>query len=131
LKECLTFGVTGCLLKDTSEMDLGAALRRLLAGEVVIDHRIADRLARALVQSQTARGKPLTSREADVLEFLAQGASNRAIAGQLDLSEATVKGYVTTLFEKLGATSRLEAVVRAYETGLVQVPSGGPAEPVY
>jgi two-component system nitrate/nitrite response regulator NarL len=121
LRDCLSAGATGCLLKDTSEIDLGSALRNLLAGEVVIDPRIADRLARALVQSPSSRVKPLTSREADVLSLLAQGASNRAIAGTLDLSEATVKGYVTTLFEKLGATSRLEAVIRAYESGLVEL----------
>lgn len=121
LRDCLSAGATGCLLKDTSEIDLGAALRSLLAGEVVIDPRIADRLARALVQSPSSRVRPLSARERDVLSLLAQGASNRAIAKKLDLSEATVKGYVTTLFEKLGATSRLEAVVRAHESGLVEL----------
>jgi DNA-binding NarL/FixJ family response regulator len=123
LRACLMTGATGALLKDTSEMDLGAALQQLLAGDVVIDPRIADRLARSLVQARPPRLKPLTTREMEVLRLLARGASNRAIAGRLDLSEATVKGYVTTLFEKLGASSRLEAVVRAYESGLVPLPA--------
>ena len=124
LRECLSAGATGCLLKDTSEIDLGAALRQLLDGEIVIDPRIADRLARTLVSPPDRTSGRLTARERDVLILLSQGASNRVIADRLFLSEATVKGYMTSLLEKLGASSRLEAVVRAHEAGLVDFGRG-------
>jgi len=122
IRACLSAGANGCLLKDTSEVDIGAALRALLAGEFVIDPRIATELAR---ESLTAQREPrsLTNREQDVLALLARGCSNRKIAQQLFLSETTVKGYVTDILQKLDASSRLEAVVHAYELGLVAHPS--------
>jgi DNA-binding NarL/FixJ family response regulator len=149
LHACLDVGANGCLLKDTAEVDLGAALRATLAGQFVIDPRIARQLAREaakplvqeavrqatqggvgqLVQGDVRRQPEvtvsLTDREQDVLELLAHGCSNRKIAQQLYLSETTVKGYVTDLLHKLDATSRLEAVVRAYELDLVLRPTRG------
>ena len=119
LRACLAAGATGCLLKDTSEIDLGAALNQLLAGEIVIDPRIANRLAQTLVEHGGQSIDRLTGREHEVLILLSRGLSNRAIAEALFLSEATVKGYVTSLLEKLSASSRLEAVVRAQQFGLV------------
>ena len=62
--------------------------------------------------------EPLSERELEVLHLLAQGRSNRAIARQLELSEATVKRHVSKLLGKLGASSRLEAVIRASDAGL-------------
>lgn len=124
LRECLMAGATGCLLKDTSEIDLSGALRQLLDGDVVIDPRIADRLVRTLVRSSASHDVRLSARELDVLRLLSHGASNRSIASRLDLSEATVKGYVTSLLKKLGASSRLEAVVRAHESGTIDLGRG-------
>lgn len=121
IKSCLAAGAHGCLLKDTAEIDVADSLRRIAAGESVIDHRIAQRLAVDLVGTLRGedRGVRLTSRERDVLALLAEGCSNRVIAARLELAETTVKGYVGSLLEKLDASSRLHAVVRASEQGLL------------
>ncbi|MFE2422078.1 response regulator [Streptomyces hokutonensis] len=119
LRACVAAGANGCLLKDTSEVNIGAALRALLAGQFVLDPRIARQLAPEFTRRQARGTVRLTDREQEVLGLLAHGYSNRRIAQELCLSETTVKGYVTDLLQKLDATSRLEAVVRAYELGLV------------
>lgn len=121
IKACLASGAHGCLLKDTSEVDVAAALRRIAAGQDVLDPRIAQRLAEDLVGELRGDGGRvrLTSRERDVLQLLAEGCANKIIAERLALAETTVKGYVGTLMEKLGATSRLHAVVRASELHLL------------
>jgi two-component system nitrate/nitrite response regulator NarL len=122
IRACLAAGANGCLLKDTSEVDIGAALKALLAGEFVIDPRIARQLLAGDTVGQQQGAVHLTHREHEVLGLLARGCSNRKIAQELFLSETTVKGYVTDLLQKLGASSRLEAVVHAYEVGLIAQP---------
>jgi DNA-binding NarL/FixJ family response regulator len=120
IRGCLLAGADGCLLKDTSETDMAAALRTTVAGAPALDSRIAFQLARDLVSEPTRPAAPrLSGREQEVLHLLAQGLSNRAIARQLELSEATVKSHVSRLLDKLGASSRLEAVIRASDTGLI------------
>lgn len=121
IRACLLAGADGCLLKDTSETDMAQALRSVVGGGPAIDSRVAFELARDMVGEQaTAAGIPhLSGRERDVLQLLAEGRSNRAIAERLDLSEATVKGHVSRLLDKLNASSRLEAVVRASDAGLI------------
>ena len=99
---------------------MAAALRATVTGAPALDPRIAFQLARDLADEPTRAGAPhLSGREQEVLRLLAQGRSNRAIARQLGLSEATVKGHVSRLLDKLNASSRLEAVVRATSTGLI------------
>lgn len=119
IKGCLATGANGCLLKDASEADIGESLRRIMAGETVIDPRIAERMA--LEYARVLRGDAvlLTPREREVLRLLAEGLSNRAIAETLSLAESTAKGYVATLLQKLGADSRLQAVVQADRAGLL------------
>jgi two-component system nitrate/nitrite response regulator NarL len=120
IRDCLLAGADGCLLKDTSETDMAAALRTSVTGTPALDARIAFQLARDLTSEPTRAGEPhLTGRERDVLRLLAEGRSNRAIARQLGLSEATIKGHVSRLLDKLNASSRLEAVVRATDAGLI------------
>lgn len=120
IRDCLAAGADGCLLKDTAEVDLAAALRAILDGESVLDPRIAQRLATDLLGKRpSSTGIQLTARERDVLQLIAEGCSNRAIATRLLLSETTVKGYVSNLLGKLNATSRLEALVRASDAGLL------------
>jgi two-component system nitrate/nitrite response regulator NarL len=120
IRDCLQAGALGCLLKDTSEGDMTLALRSVAAGRAFIDPRIAQDIVVELATGrQAARNVRLTARERDVLRCLADGRSNRQIAAQLILTESTVKGYVSNLLEKLGAASRLEAVVRAGEAGLL------------
>ncbi|EFL21196.1 DNA-binding response regulator [Streptomyces himastatinicus ATCC 53653] len=123
LHSCLVAGANGCLLKDASELDVGAALRALLAGQFVLDPRVAKQLAPEIIKPRTGGTVRLTDREQEVLTLLAHGCSNRKIAQQLCLSETTVKGYVTDLLQKLDASSRLEAVVRGCELGLVALRS--------
>lgn len=120
IRECLAAGADGCLLKDTSEMDMAAALRTVLAGGSVLDPRVAFLLARELASEPRRAGGPqLSRREREVLDLLAEGCSNRMIARRLLLSEATVKGHISNLLDKLGASSRLEALVRASDAGLI------------
>lgn len=120
IRDCLLAGADGCLLKDTSETDMAAALRATVTGRPALDPRIAFQLARDLVSEPARASAPhLSRREQDVLRLLAQGRSNRAIARQLELSEATIKGHVSRLLDKLNASSRLEAVVRATDAGLI------------
>lgn len=119
IRECLAAGAHGCLLKDTSEADVGDSLQRILAGETVIDPRIAERMALEYTRMLRGETVQLTPREREVLRLLAEGLSNRAIAERLSLAESTVKGYVATLRQKLGAASRLQAVVQADRAGLL------------
>lgn len=116
IRDCLAAGASGCLLKDTDELDFAAALRAVLAGENFLDPRMAQRIAFDAVNSD---GPSLTGREREVLSLLAQGCPNRAIADRLVISETTVKGHVSNLIGKLDASSRLEVVVRASEAGLI------------
>jgi DNA-binding NarL/FixJ family response regulator len=121
IKRCLAAGADACLLKDTVTVDLRKALQEVVAGKRVIDPRIAQTLASDHVR--VLRGEPptveLTARERDVLELLAEGCSNRLIAERLFIAETTVKGYVSNLLDKLGARSRLQAVINASEHGLL------------
>jgi len=119
IRACIAAGAQGCVLKDATDVDVGETLRRVLCGETVFDPRIADDMAREYSASLQGKRLELTERELEVLALLADGLSNRAIAGQLHLAESTVKGYVATLLEKLGVDSRLQAVVRAHRDGLL------------
>jgi DNA-binding NarL/FixJ family response regulator len=120
IRDCLQAGATGCLLKDASEVDLAGSLRTIVSGRAVIDPRAAQQMALDMAESSiSASPVRLTVREREVLSCLAEGRSNRQIADRLIISEATAKGHVSSLLEKLGAASRLQAVVRAGQAGLL------------
>ena len=121
IRDCLVAGADGCLLKDTSETDMAEALRTAVSGGSALDARVAFRLARDLASGSAndSGGNELSRRQQEVLRLLAEGRSNRSIAQLLGLSEATVKGHVSRLMDKLNASSRLEAVVRAADAGLL------------
>lgn len=121
IRDCLLAGANGCLLKDSSETDMAAALRAAMGGGSAIDSRVAFRLAKDIVGQDLADSRlpRLSGREREVLQLLAEGRTNRAIAERLALSEATVKGHVSRLLDKLDASSRLEVVVRALDAGLI------------
>src|SRR5262249_31178220 len=99
IRGCLASGARGCLVKDTSEADLADDLRRVMAGEVVLDRRVAEKMAVEYATMLQAAPIRLTDREREVLGLLAEGLSNRAIADALCLAESTVKGYVASLLE--------------------------------
>lgn len=121
IRQCLAAGADGVLLKDAEPDDLITRLRHLAAGTRVIDPRVAQSLAVDMVSA--LRGETaqvvLSPREREVLDLLAEGCSNKQIAGRLFIAETTVKGYVAALLDKLGVESRLQAVVRAAQRGLL------------
>jgi DNA-binding NarL/FixJ family response regulator len=120
----LRAGASGFLLKDLSPEGLIAAVRLIAAGDALlapsITRRLVERFARPAPEVSHAALATLTARELEVLELLARGLSNGEIAGMLFLSEATVKTHVARIFPKLSLRDRVQAVVFAYETGLVR-----------
>ncbi|MGI5217767.1 response regulator [Nocardia sp. CA-290969] len=122
----LRAGASGFLLKDTPPEDLISAIRSVAAGDAVVSPKVTKRLLDRLIAEQPAPSRDpavlevLTAREREVLEEIAAGRSNAEIAGRLYLSEATVKTHVGRVLTKLDLRDRVQAVVLAYETGLVR-----------
>jgi DNA-binding NarL/FixJ family response regulator len=120
----LTAGASGFLLKDVSPEQLVSAVRTVQGGDALlapsITRRLVERFApRAAGSTQVhADLSDLTPRELEVLRLLARGLSNAELAGELSLSEATVKTHVARILAKLQLRDRVQAVVLAYETGL-------------
>jgi DNA-binding NarL/FixJ family response regulator len=123
--EALRAGASGFLLKDSPRHDLIAAVRAAAAGDALLAPSVTRRLIEAFARrpretspspSQLAS---LTARERDVLLLLARGRSNAEIASVLFVSDATVKTHVGNLLAKLGLRDRVQAVILAYETGIV------------
>ncbi|MFD4873973.1 response regulator [Streptomyces sp. NPDC058420] len=127
--DALAAGASGFLLKDVTAERLFEAVRVVAAGEALLAPGITRRLiaefARLRPKAPT-RGKldVLTPRETDVLRLLAEGLSNPELAARLHVGEETVKTHVSRILSKLGLRDRTQAVVMAYETGLV-VPRTG------
>lgn len=111
-------GAVGYLLKDTPAEELVATIRRVHAGEPFIQPEIASRMLRDLVHPAASPLEPLTEREREVLVLLAQGMSNKAIAGRLVLTEGTVKNHVSNILGKLQAENRTQAAEIARKYGL-------------
>jgi DNA-binding NarL/FixJ family response regulator len=120
----LRAGASGFLLKDVPPERLVAAVRQVGAGDVLLAPEITRRLVARYAQSPSGvdpdRLAPLTGREREVLELIARGLSNVEIAGTLYLSEATVKNHVNRILAKLGLRDRAQAVIAAYESGLIR-----------
>jgi DNA-binding NarL/FixJ family response regulator len=124
--EAMKAGASGFLLKDAPRDQLVGAVRTVAAGDALL----APALVRRLIEDFVRRPPPgarsptdlgeLTERELEVLELIARGLANAEIAEQLFLIEATVRTHVSHIFAKLGLRDRVQAVVLAYETGLVQ-----------
>ena len=121
----LTAGASGFLLKRTSPEQLLEALRAVAAGDSLLSpsvtRRVIDRMA-ALPSGEALldrRVEQLTAREREVLEQLARGLSNAEIAAALVIEESTVKTHVKRVLMKLGLRDRVQAVIFAYESGLV------------
>jgi len=121
----LRAGAAGFLVKSTPPEDLIGLVRVAAEGTTVLSAAAARRLIAASADSQPARDQArqlvatLTEREAEVLACLGEGLSNAQIAGRLYLSEATVKGYVSRMLDKLGLANRTQAGLLAHDAGLV------------
>jgi DNA-binding NarL/FixJ family response regulator len=123
----LRAGASGFLLKDAPTEEVVAAVRAVAAGDAVLSasvtRQLLDQVARRLpaaVSRQQTKLDSLTQRELEVLRMLASGLSNAEIAGALVVSEATVKSHVSALLGKLGLRDRVQAVIYAYETRLIE-----------
>ncbi|MER7502612.1 response regulator transcription factor [Nonomuraea pusilla] len=125
--EALRSGASGFLLKDVPPDELVQAIRVVAAGDAIVApsvtrrllDRFASRLPSAHEQPAPARLDRLTERELEVLRLIAKGMSNAEIAAKLVVSETTVKTHVGNVLTKLGLRDRVQAVVLAYETGLI------------
>jgi DNA-binding NarL/FixJ family response regulator len=125
-------GASGFLLKDTPPGDLVSAIRAVASGDAVVSPSVTRRLLDRFLGAggggelrDAAVLDVLTDREREVLTLVAKGLSNTEIAEKLFLSEATVKTHVGRILSKLGLRDRVQAVVLAYETGLVRPGDGG------
>jgi DNA-binding NarL/FixJ family response regulator len=125
--EALRAGASGFILKDVPTAELVHAVRVVAAGDALLSptvtRRLLDRVGRRLPASAPlglAALAELTEREREVFELLARGLSNAEIAEALIVGDATVKTHVSNVLSKLGLRDRIQAVVMAYESGLIE-----------
>jgi DNA-binding NarL/FixJ family response regulator len=123
--EALRVGASGFLLKDVTAERLFEAVRVIAAGEALLAPTVTRRLISQFASLHSARTSPstalsvLTPRETQVLQLVAEGLSNQEIAQRLTVTDETVKTHVSRMLAKLGLRDRTQAVVAAYENGLV------------
>ena len=123
--DALQAGASGFLLKDTPPAQLTDGIRAVADGEALLAPTVTRRLIEEFARIGSARASApaeldeLTPRETEVLKLLARGLSNAEIAAELVLGDTTVKTHVTHVLAKLGLRDRVQAVVLAYESGLV------------
>jgi len=124
--EALRVGALGYLLKDLSGQELANAVRTVADGGALIDPSVARKVVTEFARltpptrpMNDGLPEPLTEREMDVLRLLAEGLSNREIGYKLSLTEGTVKNYVTSVLQKIGARDRTQAALRGRELGLM------------
>jgi len=127
--EALRMGASGFLLKDAPEDQLMAAIRVAADGGSILAPSVTRRLIEEFVRRRPSSGQPdrlagLTARETEVLRLVARGLSNQEIAQQFVVSEHTVRTHVAHLLQKLDLRDRTQAVVLAYESGLIRPGEG-------
>jgi DNA-binding NarL/FixJ family response regulator len=127
--DALRAGASGFLLKNAPPEELVQAIRVVAAGRALLDPAVTRRVIEEFARSPApgpvpAEVRQLTERELEVLHLVAQGLSNAEIAASLVVSEATVKTHVARMLAKLGLRDRVQAVVYAYERGLVRPGAG-------
>jgi DNA-binding NarL/FixJ family response regulator len=125
--EAMLAGASGFLLKDVPRRQLIEGVRTVAAGDALLAPAITKRLIEqfvkrppAALRTSLSRFEVLTARELEVLKLVARGRSNSEIAGELYVSEATVKTHVAHALAKLDLRDRVQAVVFAYESGLIE-----------
>jgi DNA-binding NarL/FixJ family response regulator len=122
--EALRAGASGFLLKTTSPEDMVRAIRIIAAGGALLAPSVTQRVIADYIRRTPPTAPPstesLTEREAEVLKLIAAGKSNATIATELGIGEATVKTHVSRILSKLDLRDRVQAVVFAYESGLLQ-----------
>jgi two-component system NarL family response regulator len=128
LYDAIKAGATGYLLKDTAIEDVPVSIRKVYDGESIISPSMASKLltefqdlSKKVEQRQQLATPSLTTREIEVLRFVAKGMSNREIAEELYISENTVKNHVRNILEKLHLHSRMEAVLYAMRERIIDL----------
>jgi DNA-binding NarL/FixJ family response regulator len=129
--DALDAGASGFLLKNCPPERLLDAVRLVASGDALLEPAVTMRVISEFARRRRStrhdgRLETLTAREQDILRHVATGRSNTEIAGELFLSEATVKSHLTRILQKLGARDRVQAVVYAYESGFVMPGNGHP-----
>jgi DNA-binding NarL/FixJ family response regulator len=123
LLAALKAGAAGYLLKDVSRVDLVSAVKKVLAGESILQGDVAARMLRRLARetrrSHPGPGPALTDRQMQVLQRIAQGKTNREIASDLWITPGTVKVHIERIIDALGVSDRTQAAVRAIELGII------------
>lgn len=125
--EALRAGAAGFLVKDADADEIAVAIRAAVAGHAVLHPSVTRRVVERFVQTHhVAMELPtgLSDREVEVLRHVARGLTNREIAVSLFVSEATVKSHVHSILTKCGLRDRTQAIILAYETGLVSAGDG-------
>jgi DNA-binding NarL/FixJ family response regulator len=122
--EALRAGASGFMLKDAPPEEIAAAVRVVAGGDALLAPAVTRVVVEEFARHRPAPAKPpalseLTSREAEVLELLARGLSNAEICKRLVVSEATTKTHVARVLQKLGLRDRIQAVIYAYESGVI------------
>jgi RNA polymerase sigma factor (sigma-70 family) len=125
--EALRAGASGFLLKDSPAEELLAGVRIVARGDALLDPSVTRSVIEEFsrkprrVEGLEQKLEELTARELEVLQLLARGLSNAEIAAELVVSDGTVKTHVARVLQKLGLRDRVQAVIFAYESGLVEV----------
>jgi DNA-binding NarL/FixJ family response regulator len=121
--EAIRAGASGFLLKDVKPEELADAIRVVAAGNALLGASVTTRLLERFGNAPPAAApslEELTEREREILRLVAEGLSNAEIAERLVVSETTVKSHVSSVLRKLGVRDRVQAVIAAYDTGLVR-----------
>ncbi len=113
VRQCLSMGANGFMLKDCSIDELCRAIDTVADGDVFVDPKIAGALLKGIDEAMPLRKSALSEREMDVIRLIALGLTNRQIAKHLSLSEKTIKNHVSHIFRKLKITARTQAAIHA------------------
>lgn len=129
-KECLKLGINGLVMQDKDAAALFKAINKVHEGEYWFDRTLMGQTIQQLISesqrlqenSRFAARNGLTERENQIIDLICEGLKNKEIAGKLFVTETTVRHHLTSIFEKLNLTSRLELVVYAFKNHLVKIP---------
>lgn len=119
INRCIQAGAKGYMIKDVERTDLKRSIRDVARGEAFLDRRVHSAVVERLKQADLRSRPVLNERELSILKYMAEGFTNRQIAGKLYVSEGTIKDQLQKIMDKLGATNRVSALYTAAKEGLI------------